>query len=145
MTEQATAGILNLHIQHLYKNEDQQFIVPVDEIGLNSIDHDALDVLDALSQKDENIIVSYSLHRAESFDVACVRVENGYDLTLPENFYVFVADEYVLGQEFPALVSRNIVSSMMNHVRNAIIDKNAFGVFDALRESIANIEELFNC
>ena len=145
MTEQATAGILNLHIQHLYKNEDQQFIVPVDEIGLNSIDHDALDVLDALSRKDENIIVSYSLYRAQSFDVAYARVENGFDLTLPENCNVFVADGYVLGQEFPALVSRNIVSSMMNHVRDAIIDKDALGLFDALRDSIAKIEELFYC
>lgn len=145
MTEQATAGVLNLHIQHLYKDEEQQFIVPVDEIGLNSIDHDALDVLGDLSQKDENIIVSYHLYRAESFDVAYTRVENGFDLTLPENFYVFVADGYVLGQEFPALVSRNIVSSMMNHVRDTIIDKGALGTFDALRESITKIEKLFNC
>ena len=34
MTEQVTAGILNLQVKHIYKNEEQQFVVPVDEIAL---------------------------------------------------------------------------------------------------------------
>lgn len=145
MTEQATAGILNLHIQHLYKNEDQQFIVPVDEIGLNSIDHSALDNLKALSHFGEEITISYLLDRIESFEVAHEKIENGYNLILPENFNVFIADEAVLGEKFPELVSRNIVSSMMNHVRDAIINKDNLVFFNALQKSIANIEELFYC
>jgi hypothetical protein len=145
MTEQVTAGILNLQVKHIYKNEEQQFVVPVDEIGLTSIDHESLDVLNTLSLEDENIIVSYEVTPVKSFEAAREKLENGYNLTLPENFNVFVADEYVLGEEHPVLVSRNIISSMMNHVRDAIIDKGALGLFDALRESIANIEELFYC
>lgn len=145
MTEQVTAGILNIHIQSLYNNEEQQFVVPVDEIGLNSIDHDALDILNDLSRKDENIIVSYRLDRATSFEAARDKLENGYNLTLPENFNVFVADEYVLGEEHPVLVSRNIISSMMNHIRDAIIDKGAVGLFDVLRDSVSKIEKLFYC
>ena len=145
MTEQVTAGILNLQVKHIYKDEEEQFVVPVDEIGLNSIDHESLDVLNTLSLEDENIIVSYEVTPVESFEAARDKLENGYNLTLPENFNVFVADEYVLGEEYPALVSRNIVAAMMNHVRDAIIDKGAVGLFDALRESIANIEELFYC
>lgn len=145
MTEQVTAGILNFQVKHIYKDEEEQFVVPVDEIGLNSIDHESLDVLNTLSLEDENIIVSYEVTPVESFEAARDKLENGYNLTLPENFNVFVADEYVLGEEHPALVSRNIVSSMMNHVRDAIIDKGAVGLFDVLLESVSKIEELFYC
>ena len=145
MTEQVTAGILNLQVKHIYKDEEEQFVVPVDAIGLNSIDHESLDVLNTLSLEDENIIVSYEVTPVESFEVARDKLENGYNLTLPENFNVFVADEYVLGKEHPVLVSRNIVSAMMNHVRDAIIDKDAVGLFDVLRDSISKIGKLFYC